>query len=102
MLSRNQSSCSASRTGESGSRSSDDFCGSSSPKILLTASRDGFEESVTSAFRCDEDHILVSLAVNIDLKIWKHCHSEPAPSGYIPFFQRKLEVIRSPSWIAGR
>src|SRR6476659_6914335 len=81
MLSRNQSSCSASLTGESTSCSSDDFCGSSSPKILLTASRDGFGESVTSALWCDEDHIRVSLAVHVGLTIGRIAKASPHRRG---------------------
>ena len=66
-MSRNQLSCSASEAGESVSRSSEDSCGSSSPKILLTASREGFGEAVTTRTPCDKDHILPRAAVHVDV-----------------------------------
>src|ERR1700750_518473 len=81
MLSRNQSSCSASLADESASRSSVDFCGSSSPKILLTASRDGFGGPVTGGCRCDEDHILATLVVCIGLTIETIARARPHPTG---------------------
>src|SRR3954453_17580659 len=67
MLSRNQLSCSASEAGESVSRSFGDSCGSSSPKIMLTASREGFGEAVTTPTLCDEDHIPARAAVHVDV-----------------------------------
>jgi hypothetical protein len=53
MLFRNQSSWSASAALESVSRSSDEAWGNSSPKIVLTALRDGFGERVTASLACD-------------------------------------------------
>jgi hypothetical protein len=56
-LSRSQRSRSSSSRVSSGSRSSEDSLGISTPKILLTEPGSGGKGSVTNRSNCDEDHI---------------------------------------------
>src|SRR5215470_10600792 len=82
MLSRNHRSWSAASSGEKLSRSSTGNSRNGSPKILLTASLESFERSVTVRFLCDEDHIRPKIAVHV-----------PVTGGTAPQFARAAQPL---------
>ena len=87
-----------------------DIRGNGSPKILLTASRERFERSVTTTIGCDEDHILCEDCRSLSRNLFDRagvCGKRASDRHGARSASRRVKAsepksLRSPSWIAGR